>query len=203
MRDDRPFCGTAPPAAAYFYSPDRGGAHPAVHLAGFSGFLQVDAYAGFEALYDAARTMPGPITEVACWAHCRRKFFDIWEATKSPVAKAARLDRIAAFYVIEAKARFAPIGERLAHRAETQPLLASFFGWADQTVVKLSAKSALAEALRYTTKRRDALSRFAADGRLEADNNIAENALRGIPFARQSRRKRRRCRDHAIRCHAG
>src|SRR5712692_8637709 len=87
VRDDRPFCGTDPPAAAYFYSPDRGGEHPAIHMTAFTGFLQADAYAGFEALYDAARTKPGPITEVACWAHCRRKFFDVWEATKSPVAK--------------------------------------------------------------------------------------------------------------------
>ena len=118
VRDDRPFCGTEPPAAAYFYSPDRRGEHPAMHLAGFTGFLQADAYAGFEALYDAVRAAPGPITEVACWAHCRRKFFEVWEATKSPVAKAA-LDRIAAFYAIEAKARFAPAAERLAHRAET------------------------------------------------------------------------------------
>jgi transposase len=190
VRDDRPFCGKDPPAAAYFYSPDRGGVHPAAHLAPFTGFLQADAYAGFEALYDAARTEPGVpakagITEVACWAHCRRKFFDVWEATKSPVAKAA-LDRIAAFYVIEAKARFAPAAERLAHRAETAPLLASFFDWADQTVAKLSAKSALAEALRYTTKRREALSRFAVDARLEADNNIAENALRGIALGRKN-----------------
>ena len=71
-------------------------------------------------------------------------------------------------------------------RAETQPLLASFFDWADSTVVKLSAKSALAEAFRYTTKRRDALSRFAVDARLEADNNIAENALRGITLGRKN-----------------
>ncbi len=185
MRDDRPFCGTDPPASAYFYSPDRGGAHPAAHLAGFTGFLQADAYAGFAALYDAARTAPGPIIEVACWAHCRRKFFDVWEATKSPVAKAA-LDRIAAFYVIEAKAQFAPLAERVAHRAETAPLLAVFFDWADQTVAKLSAKSALAEAFRYTLKRHEALSRFLTDGRLEADNNIAENALRAIALGRKN-----------------
>ncbi len=185
VRDDRPFCGTDPPAAAYFYSPDRGGAHPAAHLARFAGFLQADAYAGFEALYDAARAEPGSITEVACWAHCRRKFFDVWEATKSPVAKGA-LDRIAAFYVVEAKAQFAPVAERVAHRAETAPLLVSFFDWADQTVAKLSAKSALAEAFRYTLKRRDALSRFVTDGRLEADNNIAENALRGIALGRKN-----------------
>src|SRR5260370_26600931 len=147
-------------------------------MTAFTGFLQADAYAGFEALYDAARTEPGPITEVACWAHCRRKFFDVWEAAKSPVAKAA-LDRIAAFYVIEAKAQFAPVVERLAHRPATAPLLASFFEWADQTVAKLSAKSALAEAFRYTTKRRAALARFLADRRREADTNIADDHLRG------------------------
>jgi transposase len=72
------------------------------------------------------RTDPGPITEVACWAHCRRKFFDVWEATKSPVAKEA-LDRIAAAYAIEAKAQFAPAAERLAHGAETVPLLDALF----------------------------------------------------------------------------
>ena len=185
VRDDRPFCGPAPPAAAYFFSPDRGGAHPAGHMVSFSGFLQADGYAGFEALFDAARTEPGPITEVACWAHCRRKFFEVWETTKSPVAKEA-LDRIGAFYGIEEKARFAPAAERVAHRVETRPLLDSFFEWAARIAVKLSAKSALAEAFRYTIKRRDALSRFAADARLEIDNNIAENALRAIALGRKN-----------------
>jgi transposase len=182
VRDDRPFVGSAPPAAAYFYSPDRGGQHPADHMAGFSGFLQADGYAGFEALYDIGRAS---ITEVACWAHCRRKFFDVWQATKSPVAKEA-LDRIAAIYVIETKAQFAPIAERVEHRKETGPLLDAFFAWANATVVKLSAKSALAEAFRYTIKRRKALSRFVTDGRLEADNNIAENAMRAIAVGRKN-----------------
>jgi transposase len=185
VRDDRPFCGPAPPAAAYFYSPDRGGAHPAAHLAAFTGFLQADGYAGFEGLYDAARASPGPITEVACWAHCRRKFFDVWETTKSPVAKEA-IDRIAAVYAIEAKAQFAPPKERLAHRVATAPLLDAFFLWADKTAGRLSAKSALADAFRYTIKRRDALSRFVTDPRLEADNNIAENAVRGIALGRKN-----------------
>jgi hypothetical protein len=76
VRDDRPFRGAAPPAAAYFYSPDRGGQHPASLMAAFAGLPQADGYAGFEALYGAKRTAPGPITEVACWAHCRRGFFD-------------------------------------------------------------------------------------------------------------------------------
>lgn len=185
VRDDRPFCGTAPPAAAYFYSPDRGGEHPAAHMKTFTGYLQADGYAGFEALYHAGRTDPGPITEVACWAHCRRKFFDVWEATKSPVAKEA-IDRIAAFYSIETKARLASPDERVAHRSETAALLEAFFIWADATVTKLSAKSALAEAFRYTIKRRNALTRFVTDGRLEADNNIAENAMRGIALGRKN-----------------
>ncbi len=142
------------------------------------------------------------ITEVACWAHCHGRFFDVWQATKSPVAKEA-LDRIAAIYVIEAKAQFAPAAERVEHRKETPPLLDAFFAWADGTVVKLSAKSALAEAFRYTIKRRKALSRFVTDGRLEADNNIAENAVRACHSAGAEelpllwlRYRRRSCRFH-------
>jgi transposase len=185
VRDDRPFDGDAPPAAAYFFSPDRGGEHPAAHMAAFTGFLQADGYAGYEALYDPARSKPGPITEVACWAHCRRKFFDVWEATKSPVAKEA-IDRIAVFYAIEAKARFAPPAERVAHRTQTAPLIDAFFDWAGATVTKLSAKSALAGAFQYTIKRRAALTRFVSDGRLEPDNNIAENAIRAIALGRKN-----------------
>src|SRR3954466_5076900 len=82
-------------------------------MANFTGFLQADGYSGFQAMYHPARTKPGPIIEVACWAHCRRKIFDVWDATQSPIAKEA-LDRIAAIYVIEAKARFAPPAERVA-----------------------------------------------------------------------------------------
>ena len=144
VRDDRPFAGDAAPATAYFYSLDRGGERPAAHLAAFTGLLQADGYAGFAALYDPARGKPGPIIEVACWAHCRRKFFDVWEATKSPVAREA-LDRIAALYAIEAQAQFLPTAERVAHRADTAPLLDAFFARADATLTKLSAKSALAD----------------------------------------------------------
>jgi hypothetical protein len=185
VRDDRLFCGPAAPAAAYFYSPDRGAQHPAAHMASFTGFLQADGYAGFESLYNPARTKPGPITEVACLAHCRRKFYDVWEATKSPVAKEA-LDRIAAIYAIEDKARFAPAAERVEHRRETAPLLEKFFDWGKQTVSKLSGKLELAKAFRYTIDRREALSRFITDGRLEVDNNIAENAMRGIALGRKN-----------------
>ena len=185
VRDDRLFAGPASPAAAYFYSPDRGAAHPPAHMAGLTGFLQAHGYAGFEALYHPARTTPGPIIEVACRAHCRRKFYDVWEATKSPVAKEA-LDRIAAFYAIEDKARFAPAAERLEYRCGTTPLLDAFFDWAGKTVTKLLGKLELAKALRYTITRREALTRFVTDGRLEADNNVAENAMRTIALGRKN-----------------
>src|SRR5438105_1380550 len=190
VRDDRPFCGPAPPAAVYFYSPDRGGEHPATHLAQFTGFLQADAYSGFAALYEPRKAGPGlpmmpAITEVACWAHCRRSIFDVWQSTKSTVAKAA-LDRIAQFYAIEDKTRFAAPDERLAHRTDTIPLLDTFFTWAQTAERKLSARSELAPALRYIIKRRTALTRFATDARLEADNNIAENAIRCIALGRRN-----------------
>jgi transposase len=185
MRDDRPFCGAAPPAAAYFYSPDRTAARPAAHMANFTGFLQADAYAGFEKLYGPARTKPGPITEVACWAHTRRGFFEEWEHRKSPTAKEA-LDRIAAIYAIETRAAHVPIAERVSLRRETAPLVAAFFNWASAMTAKLSAKSSLAGAFNYAINRREALSRFITDGRLEVDNNIAENAMRCVALGRKN-----------------
>lgn len=185
VRDARLFGGPAAPTSAYFYSPDRGAEHPTARMVSFTGFLQADGYAGFERLYHPARTKPGPITEVACWAHCRRKFYDVWEATKSPVAKEA-LDRIAAVYAIEDKARFAPAAERVEHRRKMAPLLEKFFDWAKATVGKLSGKLELAKAFRYTIDRREALPRFVTDGRLEVDNNVAENAMRGIALGRKN-----------------
>jgi transposase len=117
--------------------------------------------------------------------HCRRKIFDVWETTKSPIAREA-LDRIAAVYAIEDKARFAPASERVEHRKETASLLDAFFVWVGATVVKLSGKLELAKAFRYIITRREALTRFVTDGRLEADNNVAENAMRSIALGRKN-----------------
>jgi transposase len=85
VRDDQPFGGLDPPAAAFFYSPDRGGEHPERHLARYVGLMQADAYAGFNRLYEATRK-GGPIVEAACWAHARRKFFDLARLQKAPIA---------------------------------------------------------------------------------------------------------------------
>src|SRR6202048_2520599 len=87
VRDDRPFGGKAPPAAVFFYSPDRARIHPEQHLAGYRGILQADAYGGFNTLYAPDRR-PGPITEAGCWAHARRKLFEL-----ADVASNARKDK--------------------------------------------------------------------------------------------------------------
>ena len=127
------------------------------------------------------RPVPGParLPKSPAGRTARRGFFDEWEHHKSPTAKEA-LDRIAAIYAIEARAAFAPPADRVELRREIAPLVDAFFGWAEATVAKLSAKSSLAGAFSYAINRRVALSRFITDGRLEVDNNIAENGMRCI-----------------------
>jgi transposase len=110
VRDDRPFGGPAAPAAALFYSPGRGGEHPERHLANYVGPMQADAYAGFNRLYDPTRK-PGPIVEAACWAHARRKFFDLARLQKAPIAIEA-VNRIDALFAIEREINGLPPPER-------------------------------------------------------------------------------------------
>jgi hypothetical protein len=106
VRDDRP-AGDSTPAAVWFaYSPDRKGEHPQSHLSNFTGTLQPDGYAGFDQIYEAGR-----IQEAACWAHVRRKFYDLEVAHKSPVAAEA-LERIAGLYAVEKEIRGRPPDER-------------------------------------------------------------------------------------------
>ena len=110
VRDDRPAGDEAAPAVRFAYSPNRKGEHPASHLKRFSGILQSDAHAGFKGLYDSGRVQPA-----ACWAHVRRKFYEIAQANDSPLAKEA-LERIGALYVIEQEIRGWPPDERRAVR---------------------------------------------------------------------------------------
>ena len=116
VRDDRPFAGPDPPAAVFFYSRNRGGEHPARHLAGYAGILQADAYAGFGDLYDGKRR-PGPITEAACWSHGRRHFFEQADLRKAPLAVEA-VQRIDEIFAIERRINGQPAGDRLAVRQE-------------------------------------------------------------------------------------
>jgi len=185
VRDDRPFAGRDPPAAVFFYSPDRGGAHAERHLASWAGLMQADAYAGFNRLYDARRK-PGPIIEAACWAHARRKLFELAELTKAPIAREA-VERIDALFAIEREINGAVADTRRAVRQErSKPLLDALHAWLRTQRAKLSAKNDLAKAIDYSLKRWAALTRFLDDGRLCMSNNAAERAVRGIAVGRNN-----------------
>jgi transposase len=181
VRDERPFGGEAKPAVLLRYSPDRKGEHPLAHLRNFSGVLHADGYAGFEQLY-----RPGRISEAACWAHVRRKFFDIHKTNDSPIAAEA-LARIGALYSIEADIRGQAPDERCAQRqARAGPLLDHLHAWLLATLAKLSKKTELAAAIRYALTRWSALTRYRDDGRIEIDNNAAERALRAVALGRKN-----------------
>lgn len=181
VRDDRPAGDTAPPAVWFAYSPDRKGDHPQQHLSGFTGTLQADGYAGFNRLYEG-----GQIQEAACWAHVRRKFFDLEQAHASPVATEA-LARIAQLYGIERDIRGRSPDERQQVRqSRSRPLLDQMQEWLHATLTKLSKKSAVTSAINYALGRWAALLRFCADGRIEIDNNAAERALRAVAIGRKN-----------------
>jgi transposase len=181
VRDERPWAGQAPPGAVYYWSGDRKGEHPQAHLKSFSGTLQADAYAGFNALYQTGR-----IHEAACWAHVRRKFFDVHKADKSVIAQEA-LARIAEFYVVEAAIRGQSAPARQACRlAQSAPKLEAMKLWAEETLPKLSGKSELAKAFRYMTTRWKSLTRFVSDGQIAIDNNPAERAMRAPALGRKN-----------------
>ena len=181
VRDDRPAGDQTPPAVWFAYSPDRKGEHPQVHLRQFKGTLQADGYAGFEQIYATGR-----IQEAACWAHVRRKFYDLQVAHKSPVAAEA-LERIAALYAIEKQIQGRPPEERREIRnTRSRPLLVSLKQWLEATLDKLSRKSDTAIAVRYALGRWEALLRYCDDGRLEIDNNAAERALRAVALGRKN-----------------
>jgi hypothetical protein len=181
VRDGRPWADPHPPAVLFRYSPDRRGEHPEAHLASFRGILQADGYAGFERLYAHDR-----IREAACWAHVRRKFYELYESQRSPIAHEA-LARIAKLYEIEAAIRGSPAEKRReAREARAGPLLEDFKGWLEATLAKVSARSALATAIRYALSRWAALVRYVEDGRVEPDNNAAERALRAVALGRKN-----------------
>jgi transposase len=180
-RDQRSWAGPAPPAAVYFYEPDRRGERPATHLAKFKGVLHVDGYAGFERL-----TARGDVVLAACWAHSRRKFYEIAVADKAPVAIEA-VRRIGELYAIEAEIRGRTPAQRLAVRnARSRPLVEELHLWLTAQLARLSASSRLAAAIRYALTRWGGLGRFLQDGRVELDNNAVERAIRPVALGRKN-----------------
>ncbi len=181
VRDDRPAAGPDPPAVVYRYSPDRKGERPQSHLATFSGVLQADGYSGFASLY-----ADGRVREAACWAHARRKYYDVYAADRSPTATEA-LRRIGLLYAIEREIRGQPSAVRsAARRTRSAPILDDLHAWLRETMTRLSAKSPLGQAIQYTLTRWTALGRYVEDGTVEIDNNAAERAIRALVLGRRN-----------------
>lgn len=192
VRDDRPAGSQAPPAAWYRYSPDRKGEHPGAHLKHFRGTLQADAYSGWAALYGDERDDDregARIKEAACWAHARRPWWDLYLSSgrSEDTVAAEALRRIRELYRIEHEIRGQPPDHRRQQRqARAGPLLEELHDWLEGILARVSRKSALAEAARYSLARWPALTRYVDDGALEIDNNAAERALRGVALGRNN-----------------
>jgi transposase len=199
VRDDRPFGGTGPPAAMFYYSRDRKGDHPQMHLAGYAGILQADAYDGYNKLYLAGRN-PGPIREAACWVHARRPFFamaDIEENARrkaqgkkeiplSPIAIEV-VRRIDALFEIERSINGKTAEERLAvRRTLSRPLVDDLHVYMREQAARLSRGHDLFKAFNYILKRWASFTLFLQDGRVCLSNNAAERGLRGIALGRKS-----------------
>ena len=180
-REQRGWDGPEPPAAIYMFAPDRKAERPASHLQHFRGVLHVDGYAGFEQLAGK-----GDVVLAACWAHTRRKFYDVAQATGSPIAEEA-LRRIRDIYAIEAEVRGQSPPHRLtARRSRSKPLVAALKTWLEAQLPLIPGASELAKAIRYPLSRWDGLNRFLNDGRIEMDTNPVERAIRPVSLGRKN-----------------
>jgi transposase len=180
-RDERAWSGTSPQAAWYQFSPDRKGKRTEAHLAGYKGFIHADGYAGFNKLYDHDKA-----TEMACMAHIRRKFVDIFEAQGSAIA-GETIKRIATLYAIEKQVRGCPPDERVFMRQQhSKPILETLEHWLSKQLTHISGKSPLAGAIRYALTRIPKVRPYLDHGFLELDNNTAERAMRPIAIGRKN-----------------
>jgi transposase len=184
-RDDRPWAGPDPPAVVYLYAPGRGAEHAIRPLAGFSGVLQVDAYAAYNALAEPARA-GGPVTLAYCWSHVRRGFYEIAQGGNAPIAEEA-LARIAALFGIERAIRGQPPEQRRTVRLDqTRPLIADLRAWLEAKLAKVSGGARIAQAIRYALKHWAGLTVFLDDGRVEIDSNVVERSIRPIALNRKN-----------------
>jgi transposase len=180
-RDDRPWGGADPPGVAYVYAPDRKAERPIAHLAGFVGILQVDGYGGYRVLAEK-----NAITLAFCWAHVRRRFYELAAAGPAPIAAEA-LARIGQLYAIEESIRGRPAHERRDIRQQrSRPILDDLEPWLRAKLELISQKTKLAEAIRYALSRWQGLTRFLDDGRIEIDSNVVERSIRPIALNRKN-----------------
>jgi transposase len=183
-RDDRPWGGTDPPAVAYTYAPGRGAVHALKLLDHYRGIVQCDGYAAYKTIANAVPDEA--ITLAFCWAHLRRRFFDIAQGGPAPIASEA-LERIAALYAIEKTIRGRSAQERRAVRQEkSKPLVLAFKAWLEQQLARVSGKATIAEDIRYALNHWHGLTRFLDDGRIELDTNIVERSIRPLVLNRKN-----------------
>lgn len=199
VRDDAPFSGAGPPAAIFHYSRDRKGVHPQGHLKTWSGILQADAYGGYAELYKPDRS-PGLIVEAGCWAHARRKFFELadietaerqkarGEKPKAVYPKALEAVRlIDALFAVERQINGAsPEARLVVRREQSAPILAELEAWVAETRQQLTSSHHIVKAINYLKRRWPSFIRFLDDGRVCLSNNAAGRALRGIALGRKS-----------------
>src|SRR6478609_3844146 len=174
-RDDRPWEGSDPPGVAYVYAPDRKAERPIAHLAGFTGILQVDGYGGYRVLAEKSG-----VALAFCWAHVRRRFYELAAAGPAPIASEA-LKRINALYEIETHIRGRCPDERRAVRQDKSRIIVDELeSWLRGKLQMISQKTKLAEAIRYALSRWKGLTRSIDDGRIEIDSNVVERSIRPI-----------------------
>lgn len=180
-RDDRPWCGNDPPGVVFVYAPDRKAERLIAHLEVFSGVLQTDGYGGYRTLAER-----GAVRLAFCWAHVRRRFYELAAVGPAPIASEA-LARIAALYQIEAEIQGRPADARRAERqARSRPFIEALDPWLRVRLGEISQKSRLAEAIRYALSRWEGLTRFLDDGRIEIDSNVVERSIRPIALNRKN-----------------
>ncbi len=187
VRDGRKYNDPTPPAVCYFYSPDRKGIRPEEHLENFTGTLHADAYSGYNNLYIDSRNKEAKITEAACWAHTRRKFYEVTVSNPNANIAMQSLESIGKIYDIEALLRDCEADKRKEVRQQDSKLLVDnlFENW-KKWQKDLPSKGATALAINYALNNEDALRRFLTDGKIEIDNNIAERAMRSIALGRKN-----------------
>lgn len=174
-----------PPIIVFDYQRSRSGQHPRAFLESWSGHLLVDDYSGYKALFNAQQTLT-PCIELGCWAHARRKFFELHQANASPMALEA-LNRIGRLYTIEQQGKHLDQAARARLRKEqSQPALEALYNWLLATRSKTANGGASAKALDYTLKRWPGLIRYAETGHLPIDNNPVENSIRPIALGKKN-----------------
>jgi len=187
VRDGRKYGDTTPPAVCYFYSPDRKGIRPEEHLKDFSGTLHADAYAGYNNLYNDGPNPEGKITEAACWAHTRRKFYEVTVTNPNANIAMKTLEEIGQIYTVEEAISGSDPNTRYKTRQErSKDLVEKLFTDWKKYYKELPKKSATGAAIAYALNNEAALKRFLNDGKIEIDNNAAERAMRSIALGRKN-----------------